>query len=425
MLFLLVHGTWARNALWTRDASPLVRRLRSAFPDARVERTCWTGANRFSARLAGGRELRQKIEREREAQPGVQIFLVGHSHGGSCISYALRELKAPIDDIVGAIYVSTPFMSVRLRSDHRALFLALLVGVAVITAQLGLFFAGRALFMLEQPGIPGSRLVALGIPVAAMGILVAVGVIFARRQRIYAWFAGFEPLLRRLETAQAPGCASLYLRSTGDEVALALGALQILGWASSRSGSHLADVSNRISATASRIWRHSAGKPFIVACGLALGFGIAGAGAISETFGPGAVAWIDILNPFARTWSLSVGGWAQVSIEFTYRLLLGIGVLFTGLLLVLSLTFASMLALNLFAGVLALRAFGRWDPVRATFLELAAEPVPLGAHTFVHVDPNPEDPDRLRHSSAYQTNSALTVLVDWVRSRLAAASGAD
>src|SRR3954468_6058246 len=88
----LVHGTWSRDAPWTRDVSPLCCHLRDALPaPIHFERFNWSGRNSFSARQKASEHLQAHLRRLFEKWPTAKHFVIAHSHGGNVVFYAIRD----------------------------------------------------------------------------------------------------------------------------------------------------------------------------------------------------------------------------------------------------------------------------------------------------------------------------------------------
>jgi hypothetical protein len=90
-----------------------------------------------------------------------------------------------------------------------------------------------------------------------------------------------------------------------------------------------------------------------------------------------------MLNPFSHGWSLDWVGVPLVNglLEGLYRISLGVVNLVVGGIVGLG---AGLLLLPLLTetiSTLTLLVFGRFDPMSALWLDMAAEPVPHGAHT--------------------------------------------
>jgi len=115
---VLVHGTFARDAPWTHPASALCQSVRSelAGHTVRFHSPQWTGANSHSDRVKAGSELGRFVLDLLQVHP-APCFLIGHSHGGTVISQALRQSPELAEVIDGSVFLSTPFIQVR-RKDY-------------------------------------------------------------------------------------------------------------------------------------------------------------------------------------------------------------------------------------------------------------------------------------------------------------------
>jgi pimeloyl-ACP methyl ester carboxylesterase len=114
--FVLIHGTYAKGAAWTKGGSPIRKTIEEACLEkkavAEFVTVEWSGKNTISDRIRAAETLMTVIKQLRYAEPLNKIVLIGHSHGGSIISYYLRRfgLDTPVD---GAIFLSTPFLALR------------------------------------------------------------------------------------------------------------------------------------------------------------------------------------------------------------------------------------------------------------------------------------------------------------------------
>jgi hypothetical protein len=134
----LVHGTWARGAPWTQPGSPLRSHLESRLgPNISFRVFEWTGQNSHTARLTAGEDLRHDLHQALKTHPQAQHFLIGHSHGGNVILYALRDpvLK---DQIAGVVTLGTPFLDCQPRELERRI-RSLSYTLPVLAAPLFLF----------------------------------------------------------------------------------------------------------------------------------------------------------------------------------------------------------------------------------------------------------------------------------------------
>lgn len=106
-LFVLVHGTWARNAPWATAGASLPSKLRDEWPHPGIFAFKWRGLNRLTERLRASEELQEAIRRLKEQFTGRQIIVIGHSHGGNIVAWATTQIE-----IDAAVYLNTPFLRV-------------------------------------------------------------------------------------------------------------------------------------------------------------------------------------------------------------------------------------------------------------------------------------------------------------------------
>ena len=109
----LVHGTFARGALWTKDGSVLRREIAAAVCehdcDVSFDNFEWSGRNTHRARVRAGHELAAHITRLREAMPRCRHFIVAHSHGGNVALLAHKHLPMFLHAL-GIATLGTPFI---------------------------------------------------------------------------------------------------------------------------------------------------------------------------------------------------------------------------------------------------------------------------------------------------------------------------
>jgi hypothetical protein len=117
-LVTLVHGTFAdepEKREWTLRGSAAYEGLKNSLQggdSAVVEFTPpfeWTGRNSHKSRLTAANELASMLRTETRV-PGDRRVVIGHSHGGNVILYALRKLLADgAEDLVdGVVCLATP-----------------------------------------------------------------------------------------------------------------------------------------------------------------------------------------------------------------------------------------------------------------------------------------------------------------------------
>jgi hypothetical protein len=112
----LVHGTFAKNAPWTKPGSALRKYLVEHVP-GRIEfhRFRWSGWPSHLARDNAACRLRAELSERIQNYPTARHCVIAHSHGGNIACYAARDpaLAQHLDCIVT---LSTPFLVSRHRS---------------------------------------------------------------------------------------------------------------------------------------------------------------------------------------------------------------------------------------------------------------------------------------------------------------------
>jgi pimeloyl-ACP methyl ester carboxylesterase len=151
---VLVHGTFARNATWTEPSSALCASIAQhlAGHSVRFHRPQWSGANNHRDRVSAGAELARYVLELIEWEP-APCFLVGHSHGGTVITQALRQSPELAEVVEGSIFLSTPFIQIRRKDYYKDLmrFAHFFVMVFVWAFVLGTLIVGGAALSLPRP----------------------------------------------------------------------------------------------------------------------------------------------------------------------------------------------------------------------------------------------------------------------------------
>lgn len=140
----LVHGTYAPDAPWTHEGSPLRKRLESELSPVPIDfRTIeWSGNNRHADRVQAAGKLVQEIEATLDRDSQERILVIGHSHGGSIASMALKASERVKQGLAGCVFISTPFV-VASRRDYSGKFEPL---YRHLMAQAGLYAVAALIF---------------------------------------------------------------------------------------------------------------------------------------------------------------------------------------------------------------------------------------------------------------------------------------
>ncbi|MEC5397443.1 esterase/lipase family protein [Uliginosibacterium sp. H1] len=113
-LVILVHGTYASGAPWTKSNSPLCVYINSALcGGADFEAFEWSGENSHSARMRAGEGLGDFLVTSIEKYKPKDTYVIAHSHGGNVALYALGHLGS--HSISGLVTMGTPFVFCRKR----------------------------------------------------------------------------------------------------------------------------------------------------------------------------------------------------------------------------------------------------------------------------------------------------------------------
>jgi hypothetical protein len=143
-----VHGTFGRNAPWTRPGSFIRNELTRAFGDAvDFEVFEWSGRNSHAARYAAGVELRRFLDSVATRFPRSDRIVIAHSHGGNVALHALGLYRSQ-RGMHGLVTVGTPFIEA-VERDHQARVTTLLIAALGVP----ILFAWQA--FLNAMGGPG------------------------------------------------------------------------------------------------------------------------------------------------------------------------------------------------------------------------------------------------------------------------------
>jgi len=206
-IVILVHGTWARRANWTKPTSGIVMGLRGLGADVVI--FSWSGRNRHASRMSAGSILHEELLTLRDRFPDRPIHLVGHSHGGNVALYALSEPNPQLDEIA-VTTLATPFIAVEEFEWPRPIWFAL-----ALMAVLSLF----VWMPIVAAGLDGSEIGPALIPfvpmVIAVGLFLAdvLGHLALRKRR---------PAARELVTHSPGPRRLLTIGGLGDEAASVL-----------------------------------------------------------------------------------------------------------------------------------------------------------------------------------------------------------
>jgi pimeloyl-ACP methyl ester carboxylesterase len=431
-IFILVHGTFAQNASWTKADSPLCNRLQRAAlthgHSAKFVPVEWSGKNLGRDRVATAESIAGVIETGRAENPDEHIFLVGHSHGGSAIAYLLKNFRDVREQVAGCAFLSTPFVAQRLRP----LWSELLTAITAVAGMLMFFLvAVIAAYLIAKAGW-------IDRPDAKLPAILSVAAFFIAGATAAAWIwvklapgirsSLHDSILRRIaesETADIPSGPHLFLRASGDEAAAALSADQFIAWSAGKLVGFSSTVVLLLRLMLMKIYHRYPGRIVLILAWVLFAIWLNALFLISFALSSPFEQFVR--DVFVKSWHMGetdFGVYGTV-IDWSATILWPVFVvLFVG-----SLAYAIILMLGLIIGALAFRLFGWMNYREAIFTDFSVEPVPYGQVNFIHIDWKDQGLDisglsHLSHSRTYLNPHALDCLADWVSKKLEAAPAA-
>jgi hypothetical protein len=141
IIVTLIHGTFDNKARWTEPGSKISETLLQVMGgNLHVTKFQWSGKNSQSDRDVAANQLVDHIAANSIFFPSSPQFLVGHSHGGNLIRWALgRTSPAVSDKVRAAVTISTPFIEVVERNRFADIHL-----LFVIWRNISIFFISLA-----------------------------------------------------------------------------------------------------------------------------------------------------------------------------------------------------------------------------------------------------------------------------------------
>ena len=418
-LVVLVHGTFAPDAPWTRLDAPLPKSLCQRVADVDIEAFQWSGRNTFEARIEAGEMIAGLL---RSVSPDVPVALISHSHGGSAVCYAAKRHPEAFRNVRAVVCLATPFFGFSVRPGYQALLFGIVAALSFVLFQIALAaltIFGRSLSPRfdEQPLF----IAAIGLGLVLSAVLGARR-IWALRGGMYRSYSSTMALAESWDTTQVDLKNALFARSMGDEVGLGLGTLQFVSTVLNRV---LNAVANTVSTALGMLgglrkrrlgWLRLSALllPFVVVSALPA--------AMAANFGYRPRFWIDILNPWSKTFGFfdPAFGPADHSARAIYAAVLLV-VIASYLVTCL---FALFMLLAVALGWITTGAFGCFSLRLALATQWAVEPTPEGQHAFLNGgwsrDPSKLKKDRvgLQHSEPYAAPGVVQSVVEFVEARL-------
>ena len=396
----LVHGTWARNAPWTRPDSPLCKTLHDHLNRPHVCAFAWSGRNTHKARLSAAVALTTHLRSLQERFPRARHHLVGHSHGGNVCLYALRD-DALRKSMSGIICLSTPFLVARARNRDPFGDVSLLVVLSSLIVAAPIAYYSSIHITPPVTGVIGLVL-ALGAAAQSIGQRLA--------KSSTRW-------LTDLKTEPLPPSKLLIIRYSADEASAALLSGQFAAW-----------IANRLCFLISNL-SHGAYNPTIKPTLWVL----ESAGYVKDKSVPKKTRWPQLLLLFVApflplvafyVWTISrhigppsppraivaLAAAPVAGVTIPLAVALTCGLLAALLSLALSLVLCAM---SFPSGVdLALLS---------PFIEVSAETAPEGVWQILQLVPENQGSgvpkNGLMHSASYTDPRALRAIARWIASR--------
>ena len=417
----LVHGTFARHAPWMREG-PLYKALQNLPGKTLFSRFCWTGSNSHTDRLRAGEDLATHLAglSDPEKDTGkAPHFVVGHSHGGNVMLYALKD-EALADRDIGLVTLSTPFITVRRRKLHPLVLLSVLaVGLAMVV-ETGFFVSGY----LNQAKPAVSFLASLAQHPAAWVAVLFLAWLFGTvlsavlyRGRQFGLNKLFSLLFRRpnaeeivtgeLDRLKLTGderdagkkqfAKMLVARPFGDEASMGLVVSQFFSWTQNR-------ILTALGSAVRKFWKFG-WFSWIWKLGVVLVLGFLLHRYLQSVMSE-SVDLVSKLDDWAP--GMVTGAIAAV-----------INVLLWGILAVF-LLYGLVSLIGLLVLLVAGFAFGLDAMFWNHFASTTAEASPPGpARVYLQSPPpgDPADPYKLAHSQTYEDDKVIKEIVEWIKLR--------
>lgn len=375
-----VHGTFAKDSAWPALRKGLAGDLRKSGRKVRFSEVNWSGRNTYSGRMEAAAKIDENVRATIASYPDEDIVLLGHSHGGSAIAYFVKNYPATLAKVRGAVFLSTPFVALRPRSNF--------LEVIPLVLALPLLIA----WILVNPFIANATGIGLQwmSAISGMAILSAVGLLMWSLEK-----SGASILreCRKRETAKLPPGNYLFMRFTGDEAAAMLSTIQFSAWTTT-------NILRFFHSVASWIYQRD------LAIGLVIAFAFIFVLVLADYWGK--------IAPWnLRMWAalvyadVAVGGWLGFG-----------GAVFTIVALTVGFAAAACAATILVTVLVqagANIAFGFSSVKFGILVEAAVEPAPFGTHELVHVSwRRSEKYSSLTHSAGYSNPDAFPILSNWI-----------
>lgn len=225
----LVHGTYAKDAVWIQEGSALFAALKNGFGERLLIKPFrWSGENSIYARTRAAAELADHIRELSSQHPQAHQYIIAHSHGGNVALYCQKYLRP--GSISGVACISTPFFQAKARDIAPFNRSAFTFAAVSVDAFLCLFLFNLLPSDLSWPwtialfGLSFSFITILGLLPITLFLQVLDEAEVIKEQLVDAI------------CATVPKGSNLgIVRVAGDEASLSLGTGQFLLWLVSRA----------------------------------------------------------------------------------------------------------------------------------------------------------------------------------------------
>ncbi|KAA2235757.1 esterase/lipase family protein [Salinarimonas soli] len=416
---ILVHGTFSTSAVWAAEESKFRKVLSATLKESKCNYKFhvvdWDGNNVVTSRRLASLAIQSVIS---SLPPSAKFLLIGHSHGGSAISYLLKTRADLGERLAGVVYMSTPFIALRLRRRVPDTLIAtsFLWGLGVYVA-IGVFFG----WLEWQLSIPANfpYLVPINLFASILIGLYIIQFLLKRRRLIVRadslYMKRLNMTAQEQDTCDLPFMEqSIFIRTTGDEASAALSFIQFLSLIALKIG----DITDGVISSSVRyLEKFVAYWPtfFLLVGSLAtIQIWIIYYARICLSYGeflsPG-----DAFSGYHINFIFINNAFTQGSSDILAFPGITIGALF---ILISILMFFTILIRGSISTI-TLFAFGVTYFRYASLLDLAVEPAPYGASNLHHVQwpTQGEEEAPLNHSNVYSNQSAVELIGHWILDR--------
>jgi hypothetical protein len=383
----LVHGTWARNAKWTKAGSSLFSHLEECLPKpAIVTGFSWSGKNSARARKRASEELCAHLRRMVEENPQAAHFVIGHSHGGNVALKAVAE--GQMFETVSLICLSTPFFNIRPRFRGH--------GERLKKIGMGVLFSLMVVSGFLYPKFANNHSgLFIGTFFLVLFIFAGIGLLWRKAAREFA---------DQVAISISESASLVVIRTVGDEASAFIGAFQIATWVMTKLGilyvSAIVGIADFVIGTKEKAERYLKSKERWMFAFIAILIAI---DTVLRIIYGKFIMWEALLNlgrsPTAWRWSERVQFLGDHSPPYLVVLMLPLGLLALGIML---------------SGILPL---GLQAVIGLLLYEVTVEAVPPGGWKVYQINPQ-EDGAGLMHSLSYESRLALQAVREWIDQRM-------